>query len=131
MRTKLLILCYAVLLACSGKDDVPEGVLPQDKMVPILIDVYVAEGKVQNLRVPRDSAAAIFEAYEERIFTTHEVDRQTYLNSLTYYYDQPKKLELIYEIVLDSLNLREQRLKEVAEKTDDKKKSVDKKGQER
>ena len=125
MRTKLLILCYVVLLACGKEERVPEDVLPKEKMVSFLIDIYVAEGKVQNLRVSRDSAIALFEVYEEKLFEEHDIDKDTYVKSMSYYYDHPQKLELIYETVLDSLNLKEQQLKE--KKEDDLKSEEDKK----
>lgn len=112
MRTKILLLCYVVLMGCSKESELPEGVLPKEKMVPFLIDVYTAEGKIQNLRVSRDSATALFQVYEDQLFEIHDIDRDAYLKSMSYYYEQPKKMEDIYATVLDSLNLREQRLKE-------------------
>ncbi|ELR71815.1 hypothetical protein C900_02190 [Fulvivirga imtechensis AK7] len=84
-------------------------------MVSFLIDVYIAEGKVQNLRVPRDSAIAIFDVYEQKLLEKHGINKDTYVKSMSYYYDHPQKLELIYETVLDSLNLKEQQLREKKE----------------
>ncbi|MBL6445978.1 DUF4296 domain-containing protein [Fulvivirga sp. 29W222] len=131
MKTKLLVICYVLLLvACSKEDDVPDDLLPKAEMVPLFIDIYIAESRVNNLRLSRDSSMAIFDVYEGELFKQHEVTDSVYYRSMTYYYNHPKQLEEIYSIVLDSLNLREQRLKEKREKEevrDDKKSGKEKK----
>ncbi|MEX2335812.1 MAG: DUF4296 domain-containing protein [Fulvivirga sp.] len=111
MRTTLLLLCCMLLAACSDDEKVPEDILPKKKMVPLIIDVYVAESKVSNMGLSRDSSVAIFEVYEDTLFQKHGVEESVYRKSVSYYYDNPTKMEAIYETVLDSLNLREQRLK--------------------
>lgn len=136
MKTKILLICYVLLLvACSKEDEAPDDLLPKDKMVPLLIDIYVGESRVNNLRLSRDSSMAIFEVYEGELFKQHEVTDSAYRRSMTYYYNHPKELEEIYGIVLDSLNLREQRLKEKREKEEvsketDKKEKEEKKDKE-
>lgn len=100
-----------LLAACSDDEKVPEDILPKKKMVPLIIDVYVAESKVSNMGLSRDSSVAIFEVYEDTLFQKHGVEESVYRKSVSYYYDNPTKMEAIYETVLDSLNLREQRLK--------------------
>lgn len=94
----------------------PKDVLTKEEMVPLLLDIYIGESKVNNLRLSRDSSMALFAVYEEELFKKYEVTDSTYRRSMTYYYNHPDKLEAIYGIVLDSLNLREQRLKENREK---------------
>lgn len=63
----------------------------------------------------RDTTLAIFEEYEELIFEKHNISKETYFNSLTYYYDHPKDLEGIYETIIDSLTLRESKIKALEE----------------
>lgn len=116
MKTKLLVLCYVLLVACSKEAKTPEGVLPKEKMVPLLIDIYIGEGKVNNMRISRDSSMAIFRVYEDSLFRKHQISDSIYRKSMTYYYSEPDQLEAIYETVLDSLNLREQQLKDIREK---------------
>ncbi len=113
-RIPVLLLLITMFMACSS-EGVPEGVLTQDQMVPIFLDVYLAEGKVNNLKVKRDSSLALFEIYEQLIFEKHNVSDSIYRLSMSYYYDHPDQLEMIYETVLDSLNLLEKRLEEKKE----------------
>lgn len=115
MRTTVLVLCYILLLGCS-KDKVPEDVLPKDKMISLVIDMYLAESKVSNLGLNRDSSLAIFEVYEDTLLQKHGVEESVYRQSFSYYYDNPDKMESIYEAVLDTLNLHEQRIKEMKDK---------------
>lgn len=113
-RIPALLMLIMMFMACSS-EDVPEGVLTRDQMVPIFLDVYLAEGKVNNLKVKRDSSLALFEIYEQLIFEKHNVSDSIYRLSMSYYYDHPDQLEMIYETVLDSLNLLEKRLEEKKE----------------
>ena len=116
MKTKILIICYILLLSCTKETKVPDDVLPKSKMVPLLIDIYIGESRVNNMRLSRDSSMAIFGVYEGELFKQHEVTDSVYRRSMSYYYSHPDQLEDIYAVVLDSLNLREQRLKEKREK---------------
>ncbi|MEO0554597.1 MAG: DUF4296 domain-containing protein [Bacteroidota bacterium] len=109
---------------CDG-EEVPEGILSEEDMIPIMLDIYLAEGKVNELRVKRDSALAIFDVYEIKILEKYELTDSVYTNSLRYYYDNPLKLESIYETVLDSLNLMEKRLDEIKEGEVEKEKGQD------
>ncbi|MEM8565890.1 MAG: DUF4296 domain-containing protein [Bacteroidota bacterium] len=122
-KIKAIIIFLALFgVSSCGGEEVPEGILSEDEMVPIFLDVYLAEGKVNELRVKRDSALIIFEEYETRILDKYELTDSVYTNSLRYYYAHPLKLESIYETVLDSLNLMEKRLDEPK---NDSKKEVD------
>lgn len=106
-----MMLMAAGFFSCdSGKT--PEGILKQHEMVPILLEVYLAEGQINELRIKRDSAMMMFEVYEQKIFEKYHVSDSTYKASLVYYYDHPDQLESIYETVLDSLNLMEKKLEE-------------------
>lgn len=110
-RRWLIVFGLLMWVSCGG-EEVPEGILSEDEMVPILLEVYVAEGKVNELRVKRDSALVVFEEYETRILDKYALTDSLYTNSLRYYFEHPLKLESIYETVLDSLNLMEKRLDE-------------------
>ena len=107
MRTKFWVLSCIILLGCGGSNNVPEGVLNQEEMVDILLDVYVAQAKIAQTRsVKRDSAEVLYRYYQNYILEKKESDTVVFYNSLTYYFEHPEAFEVINEIVLDSLNLR-------------------------
>ena len=123
-RLLLVSFIATYVSGCDG-EEVPEGILSEEDMIPIMLDIYLAEGKVNELRVKRDSALAIFDVYEIKILEKYELTDSVYTNSLRYYYDNPLKLESIYETVLDSLNLMEKRLDEIKEGEVEKEKGQD------
>lgn len=88
----------------------PEDILSQDQMVSVLSELYILEHKISSLGVTRDSLTQIFAAMKGRVFEKSGVSDSAFSKSLNYYVDRPKSLEEIYTVLIDSLNLREQRL---------------------
>ncbi|MEQ8577043.1 MAG: DUF4296 domain-containing protein, partial [Fulvivirga sp.] len=82
-------------------------------LVLLMLDIYLAEVKLSNLKIVRDTAVSIFETYEGYLFEKHNIDREQYMKSMTYYYDHTEELELIYEALLDTLTVRETKLKAI------------------
>lgn len=122
MRIVLLVLVSCCLWSCDSNER-PQGILSEKEMVPMLIDVYISEGRVSSLSLKRDSSLKVFEDLEVKLFEKYNTTDSIYRASMIYYYDRPKQMEKIYEVVLDSLNLREQRLKD--EEKDSKEKVPD------
>ena len=99
-----------MFLSCSKKERVPEGILNHDQMVSVLAELYIIEQKISTLGVKRDSLTQIFGAMKGRVFEKTGVTELVFDESLDYYVDHPQSLEKIYAALIDSLNLREQRL---------------------
>ena len=110
----LIQLCTAMVvlmfLSCSKKERVPEGILSRGQMVTVLSELYIIEQKISTLGIKRDSLTQIFAAMKGRVFKQTGVEESVFEKSLNYYVDHPKSLEEIYTVLIDSLNLREQRL---------------------
>jgi len=79
-------------------------------MVSTLIDVYVAEQKIERLSVPRDSGEFLFKKLNAKVLEAKNVQDSVLKKSFDYYLARPKELEQIYSALVDSLNLREQRV---------------------
>jgi hypothetical protein len=109
---KIFLLSW-ILVGCSKSNEVPEDIVAKDKLVPLMLDIYLAEVKLSNLKIVRDTAVSIFETYEGYLFEKHNIDREQYMKSMTYYYDHTEELELIYEALLDTLTVRETKLKAI------------------
>lgn len=99
----------AGLFACSKESKKPAGVLGRDQMVKVLSDVYIAEQKVATLALGIDSSQQLFAAMRHRVFEKTGVPDSVFKKSMDYYMEHPKELEQIYAILIDSLQLREQR----------------------
>ena len=98
-------------VACSSQDS-PKGIIDQQKMVDIMIDIHLAEAAVQDLRLPHDSASKVYAVQEKYIFKKHGVSDTVFLDSYNYYVKHPDQLELVYAAVIDTLSLRQVLLRE-------------------
>ncbi|MDH5365355.1 MAG: DUF4296 domain-containing protein [Cyclobacteriaceae bacterium] len=125
MRTKFLLLSCVLLWSCAEKNEIPNNIFNQEEMVDILLEVYVAQAKVSVERgLKRDSSEILYEYYQNYIFQKREIDSTDFYNSLTYYFEHPVEFEKINEIVLDSLNLRLEKMEAQEEKDNKGKKEL-------
>ncbi len=97
-------------LSCGVKKAPEEQILSQREMVSTLIDVYIAEQKIQMLSIPRDSGEFLFRKLNTKVLEAKNVQDSVLKKSFDYYMAHPKELEQIYSALVDSLNLREQRV---------------------
>lgn len=107
----IFLFAIIAICSCSKKNDLPKGVINIDKMAMYLVDIYEAEAKVTAMRVKKDSAAILFRHYELQIQEKYGLNDSTYRHSYKYYLDNPHLLEKAYDIVIDSLGVRERLLK--------------------
>jgi len=111
MKTKVFFLSCIFLWSCSQTQELPQGVLNKEEMIEVLLDVYMAQAKIAKERsIERDSAEVLYRHYQDYILKQRNSDTITFYNSLTYYFEHPEDFEIINEIVLDSLNLRLEKL---------------------
>jgi hypothetical protein len=110
MGTKYgIFLSLAFVFSCGQADLKPADILSQEEMVKVMAEIYVAEEKVNSLALSRDSAAQVFDLVQERIFDATGVPDSVFKKSIDYYTDRPQEMEKIYSVLVDSLQLREQR----------------------
>ena len=107
-----LILGFSIIIACGKPEETkkPDYILSQDQMVEALAEVYIAEQKVNRLSLNPDSAWLVFGSMEKKIFENLNVPDSVFRASMDYYMDHPKEMETIYAVLIDSLQLREQRV---------------------
>lgn len=94
-------------MACSTEPEVPENIIQKDKMSAVLVDIHLLEAKVGNLNLPPDSSKQVFEVLQTEIYEKHGIDSLSYAESIAYYAQYPKVFHDIYEIVVDTLMVRE------------------------
>lgn len=102
---------FSLLVACSKKEEQrPDYILSQAQMVEALAEIYIAEQKVQRMTLNADTSWLIFGSMEKRVFENLNVPDSVFRASFDYYMDHPKEMETIYAVLVDSLQLREQRV---------------------
>ena len=105
MKKKFLVILM-LSLACSS-DRPPKGILSEDKIVEVLIDIHMAEGMANSLSIPYDSSKKVYPLLEKEVFLKHQVSDSVYMRSFEYYLRDSKTMERIYARTVDSLSVKE------------------------
>ncbi|MFQ3213277.1 MAG: hypothetical protein ACJAT1_001396 [Marivirga sp.] len=115
VMTKHILFSLAIItiLSCTEKKTEPDGIITPIKMAEIISEIYISEYKVRNVGVKADSIATLFHHYEMRTYEQYNTTDSLYKASFEHYLNYPEQLESIYDMVIDSLSLKQQ----VLEKT--------------
>lgn len=106
MKTKLWILGCVFFITCCTSDEKPEHILSKEQMVGLMIDMQIAQTRVNDLRLKSDSAREVYDQYHAYLLEEHVVNDSVFYKSLEYYLNRPIDLNVIHEGVLDTLNFR-------------------------
>lgn len=80
---------------------VPKDVIAAEKMIPILVDVHVAEGARNGSLILGDTND--IEDYYAKVYAKHGISEEAFNRSFSFYNGKPELFIPIYEKVLDSL----------------------------
>lgn len=108
-RTILFFLLMTFIFGCQSSPKKPSGILSKEEMVQVLANVYISEEKVARLSLGNDSATLVAAVMRSKALQQSGVSDSTFVRSFDYYMDKPVELEEIYSILVDTLQLREQR----------------------
>jgi hypothetical protein len=106
----VIFLTAIFLLTRCKNEEKPAQLLSEAEMTRVLMEVYISEEKISRLNLNRDSAEQVFEWAKPFIFQRIGVPDSVFFESYNYYVAHPEELDKIYAVVVDSLNLREQKL---------------------
>ena len=112
----LCILLFFIASSC-GKEKLPDGVLNKEELSALMVKIYLAEARLSVALVPRDSADKLFHPFQEKLLKGRGLSDSVMSKTYQYYLSHPKELELIYDSVIDTLSLREQKAKPPEPKT--------------
>ena len=97
------LLLVIIMLGCNGSKK-PENLMTKQEMASLLIEVHLIEARLDIMRIlPKDSLLYVYNKLEDELFEKKQVSRDTYLDSYEYYFERPKEMTQIYNIVVDSL----------------------------
>jgi hypothetical protein len=105
-RLVLLSFLTLLLVGCASEKQ-PKGILPEDKMVEVLIDIQLTEGIAGAMPISYDSSQVLYKLLEREVFLKHEVEDSVFTQSMIYYLQYPSKIDAIYARVVDSLSLKQ------------------------
>jgi hypothetical protein len=104
-----------ICISC-GKEEAQKDILTQDQLTNLMIEFYLGEARLTNFAIPYDSASKLFIPFEESVLKKYGVSDSTLHKTYQYYFDHPTELEKVYEIVIDSLSLRERKATSVPDR---------------
>ncbi|NJN41223.1 MAG: DUF4296 domain-containing protein [Flammeovirgaceae bacterium] len=111
----LLIAVFSLGLVMSGckpsADHKP--IMEEEKFVNLLVEIYIAEARLASYPIERDSAIKLFIPFEDQLLEKYAISDSLLKETYRYYIDHPDEFDKIYDIVVDSLNLRHQKLEAV------------------
>lgn len=103
-----LVIIGLVFNACQ-KGKRPEGVLSPEELSKLMVEMYLAEARISGKNMVKDSAMKYFVPFEEKLKAKHGVSDSTMRITYQYYISHSEELEKIYDSVIDTLSLREQK----------------------
>lgn len=104
------ILMAVLAMGCEPVDTAetirpPQDLIPRDQMLQMLVDVHLIEGARSGMRVLGDSVPV--DVYYQGLFDKYDVSKAQYESSFAYYSHFPEEMMVMYDIVIDSLNLKQ------------------------
>ena len=103
MKNALFVCLLGLACLTCSQATPPNTFLSEDKMVSILKDIQLTEGKVSALPITFDSSKALYVYMEKDIFLKHGVSDSIFTSSMLYYLEDAGKMDRIYARVIDSL----------------------------
>ncbi|MFM6948410.1 MAG: DUF4296 domain-containing protein [Aquirufa sp.] len=100
---KYIFLFLPFLFSCSETKQ--SSTLPEAKMIQILVDIHLTEGKVNAMHLGTvDSSLVVYNYFEKQVFKKHGIDSTRFVNSLNDYIKEPKAFKELYKKVFAQLD---------------------------
>ena len=103
----LLVVYFLALSGCNSGQT--KEVLSEDQMVDLMMDFYLREARLKDIRVGEDSGAILFNHFRKLYNDQNQTQDSLIDESLHYYLADPVLLNRIYDRLIDSLALKEQK----------------------
>jgi hypothetical protein len=97
MRLYPLFIFLLFFIACSNRNEIPDNVLPPEKMKPVLWDMILADQYILSKDPNEDSLKSEAIIKFEDVFAKHKIDKESFYNSLRYYEEHPDLLKVLMD----------------------------------
>jgi len=101
----LMAICIFMWSCESEEQVVPDNLLSENQMVGILVDVHLAESKLNEVKGDISDRVVLFNSYASSIYEQHGTDSVQYISSHNYYMQNLEVMKIIYQRVSDSLKV--------------------------
>lgn len=81
----------------------PQGLISEEKMVDLLVDIHLAEGDLIERNIRGAEQGSLLAEYYSAILRVHEVSDTEFADSYDWYIARPMDMHDIYEAVIEEL----------------------------
>ncbi|MEO8086453.1 MAG: DUF4296 domain-containing protein [Bacteroidota bacterium] len=109
LRSRFLALAVlsVFIFSCSKpKPEIPKGILTQKEMVPVLVDIHVAQAAT-GLFNTGDTSKYTMNDYIPYILSIHHIEKAVYDSSVAFYTQHPEIMQEMYDDVIDELSKKQ------------------------
>jgi hypothetical protein len=112
MKHLLFIIIILSFCGCTRlMSDKPEGLIPQEKMIPILVDLHIADALAEQKNGTQNLNLPLTNALYTRIYHNYGISADQYKSSYKYYESHPDQMDTMYTKVITELSKKEILLK--------------------
>lgn len=113
-----LFIVASCLLGCKMPPvEIPQGVLSQDSMVDIMVDVHLAEGgRSGGMRMYNE---ALIKDFYHAIYAKYDIDKERFEHSFNFYNQNPDIMLDMHDRVIRRLNEIDAQLEKALESSTD------------
>lgn len=83
--------------------------MDEKQLADLMVEIYTGEARMTNLSLLNDSAIKLFRPFEEALFQKRGIPDSIMKVTFRYYVEHPVELERVYDVVIDTLSLREKK----------------------
>ncbi|MDH5399632.1 MAG: DUF4296 domain-containing protein [Cyclobacteriaceae bacterium] len=109
MKAVYWALALVLLIGCVNYT-LPDNVMSREQMAEVLLDIYLAEAKIASGGKRDFSATEIYPFFHEKILERNQITDSVYQANISYYLSNPRLIEEVFNMMIDSLTVRQQRL---------------------
>jgi len=102
--SSIVLLFAACNLLPEKEIEIPEGIIPEDKMVVILADMQISEAYLSEIRKTSERLKDSTLLYYKKVYKKNMISKDQFEKSLLYYKEDLENLEQIYTQVVVRLN---------------------------
>ena len=103
----VFILWVFIYCSCSQpKAEIPKGVLTQKEMIPVLVDIHIAQAAT-GLYNAGDTALFTMNDYIPYILKIHHIEKALYDSSTAFYTLHPEIMQEMYDEVISELSKKQ------------------------
>lgn len=110
-KTFALLLLFLISLGCSKEKKIPEGVLPKEKMIEVMVDFQVVEAAILQQQNHLQDVKFYTNYYYDSVLKKNGISRQEFKRSIDWYKNNMEELDKMYGEVLTRLSKLQENVK--------------------